>query len=1069
MEPTAKRPLRGRRFRVDPLLTGCVLALIAFPVLAWIAAAGLPVEPRPQAPRVVASGADGEAGSLRQVPVFEDAPDLAAALAGPSQMRSALRAGMTEVLDPPAVTALLRLVESDATVTIKGGESVDPLTVPYPYRYPAIERLLPTGFEDPARANDLGALLILAAAGFEGESLYAPFPNAGFAAFAVLDRARSGDACAPQLNLAFLLSADTNPRDDDVAREYQLAADRCGGDPTPLWLLAQFQSQRAFIRDNADRPGQELEREDRLQRPFDTVDALQRSHPGLAAAWAAEADAELRIAYQMDPLQPFGSRQRFRRALALYQAARRLDDDPELAAGEARALAGLHLYRRAAAVQRAASAGLDGTAPVKARLVEYLERAGSFSAAADAAADLEASHEFPPYSALLMKIAHDDGENRLSEEDAEGPVSTGVAQARAVRLHVGPFPGGVGGPGADVSFIPLFRDVDGVTGHDRWCPGWAHRRDLVLAGRAREALDEMPAAFTEVNPDNLTTTCAGSFGIPLLAAVAELEAGDRAAAVSRLRQRDAKTLLDGRDPVVALRDAQQNLWRFAGDYERAASAAAAWTQAYPEDPDALDRAGEIAFLDGRFAEAARWFGEEVRAARSVHGVWTAQEARAQLKQGTALSRLGRHDEALDVLTDAEETASRARAFAKDNDDYQAEVESEFFTYHALAQAGDAALLAKRYDAASERYAVAADFVPRLTELPIDREPLARPEVLFNNWALADTKAGDAGTALAAARRAVEVDPANPLFRGTEGLTLQQLGRGGEAVGAYRAAVASDPSDFPAWNNLGVALDDPGAAVDALRRAVGARDDYALGWFNLGVALEQEGPLHALASQGALGRAIRLDGGLRDREHDPVLDEDVYVTNLDLSKPLPPEWGLSQSQERAPVAAAGFALALILGLRLARSLAGQGTASDAGRRLYEAVRTWIDRIPAALRLPRAAIAVLATITVFLLPMLLSGPPNVTAVVLLVLGTGLLIVVVLRARVLAARRAGVELEQRTWSPAVAFGLVAGALGAPWAPMPVARTSQPSAVVHWVGPLLMCVSGSASWSWPCYSRSH
>ena len=260
MEPTAKRPLlRGRRFRVDPLLTGCVLALIAFPVLAWIAAAGLPVEPRPQAPPVVASGADGDACSLRQVPVFEDAPDLAAALAGPSQMRAALRAGMADVLDPPAVTALLRLVESDETVTIKGGESVDPLTVPYPYRYPAIERLLPAEFADPARANDLGALLILAAAGFEGESLYAPFPNAGFAAFAVLDRARSGDACAPQLNLAFLLSADTNPRDDDVAREYELAADRCGGDPTPLWLLAQFQSQRAFIRDNADRPGQKLE------------------------------------------------------------------------------------------------------------------------------------------------------------------------------------------------------------------------------------------------------------------------------------------------------------------------------------------------------------------------------------------------------------------------------------------------------------------------------------------------------------------------------------------------------------------------------------------------------------------------------------------------------------------------------------------------------------------------------------------------------------------------------------------------------------------------------------------
>ena len=138
---------------------------------------------------------------------------------------------------------------------------------------------------------------------------------------------------------------------------------------------------------------------------------------------------------------------------------------------------------------------------------------------------------------------------------------------------MGPFPGGVGGPGADVSFIPLFRDVDGVTGHDRWCPGWAHRRDLVLAGRAREALDGMPAAFAEVNPDSLASHCAGSLAIPLLAGLATLEASDRAAAVARLRQRDAKTLLDGREPIVALRDAQQNLWRFAGDYERADSAA----------------------------------------------------------------------------------------------------------------------------------------------------------------------------------------------------------------------------------------------------------------------------------------------------------------------------------------------------------------------------------------------------------------------------------------------------------------------------------------------------------------
>ena len=60
--------------------------------------------------------------------------------------------------------------------------------------------------------------------------------------------------------------------------------------------------------------------------------------------------------------------------------------------------------------------------------------------------------------------------------------------------------------------------------------------------------------------------------------------------------------------------------------------------------------------------------------------------------------------------------------------------------------------------------------------------------------------------------------------------------------------------------------------------------------------------------------------------------------------------------------------------------------------------------------------------------------------------------MRARQLTARAAGVALEQRTWSPAVAFGAVTAAVGVPWAPLPVARTADPAPAVHWIGPILL-----------------
>jgi hypothetical protein len=329
--------------------------------------------------------------------------------------------------------------------------------------------------------NDLAALLILANANFRDD-----FPNAASVAFDLLDRARQSDACVPQLNLAFLLSTDSNPRDDDTVKEFERAAQDCPNDPTPLWLLGQFQSGRAsasaFV-------GQQLDLGARQARPIPTFQRLEQEFPGSPLGWSGEADALVRTAYEADVLQPFTARTDFRRAKALYQRARQLDgNDAGLAVGEARADAGLAKFDDAIADERAALDKASDSALVQVRLVDYLERAHQFGEAADTNAQFIAGTSTLPDGSQL--IANDSVGVLGFDEDANQPVSVGSERFRAVTLIVGPGPGGAGGGASDFSFIPTFRNTFGVTGTDRWCRDWSLTRDLVAAGRAGDALQD---------------------------------------------------------------------------------------------------------------------------------------------------------------------------------------------------------------------------------------------------------------------------------------------------------------------------------------------------------------------------------------------------------------------------------------------------------------------------------------------------------------------------------------------------------------------------------------------------
>ena len=92
--------------------------------------------------------------------------------------------------------------------------------------------------------------------------------------------------------------------------------------------------------------------------------------------------------------------------------------------------------------------------------------------------------------------------------------------------------------------------------------------------------------------------------------------------------------------------------------------------------------------------------------------------------------------------------------------------------------------------------------------------------------------------------------------------LHRDGRVGEAVAAYREALADDPDNAGIWHNMGVALaetGEPGAALDAFDRALALRPDYLHAHANRGGALQSLGR-HADAA-AAYGAALKLDPAL----------------------------------------------------------------------------------------------------------------------------------------------------------------------------------------------------------------
>lgn len=1014
-EGSSERPdvVRGGRYRggvaVLLVITGLVLVL-GFAPVSRLAARDLSRPPSSMAP-VAAASHSGKLTAVRDVPL--GVPAGARIQAAGDVVPYAVAA-----LGPSGAQALMALLNGPYGNLASNPVGYGSGHLEYPYQYPALDAVLdqapPASFARGATA--LGAALTVLAArivDFTDPSAHA-ISNAGAAAYGVLNRARDAGGCAPQLDLLLLLTADELTTSDVISREEQRTESACPHDPTPGWLVGQSQLRRVPLSFS-------------LTYPLPAALTVLRTAIATFRRWAAKypndtgvltglGDAYLRAGTQLRSSQPFTARQDLRSAITAYNRASALGGNRDAAPGLARALIGLGEPAKAARVLQPFARDSTSPGPLLELLVAADEAGHEFGAAEQAARHLDqlGSPAYPNGAAVLpTPTTH----SIDSLDDASLPLSFGADRlAPLTTLLVAP--GGAGGTVQDLSFIPAYRDDFGITGTKASCASWAWRRDALLDGHAAQVLPSWPAQFYDVRPPGGACFTSST----RLKLIAQAEAGQQ------LGQSDLSS--------ADIADARQNLLRWAGDLAAAQRVAEQW-QSATGDKSGMPalRLGEIMFLRHRYHAAAAEFGLAARRARLADSRDDLAVAQAQLDRGAALLAAGRTAEGTQLLRPLDELGTHGYAYQNSLPNSQgADTAIQFATvsYYACLELGNHERESGNLHAAVEDYTNALSWTRQL-----EFETGVRPEAVNNNAALAYLGLGDTKTAASLASKALAADPMDPAFLMTAGFIADRAGKVAIAAQYDRKALISDPGAFPAANDLGVELarqQQGGAAAAALRQAVGASPGYALGWFNLGVQESKLGPFHLLASQGAFALAYSLDPALKDSRNGLTIDASVYRTALDLSKPLPPRWSLSQLPRPAPAAAAGLLAIMVLGLGLARA-SGRGGTLLAGQ-WFDPISARLQSLPLLRRVSHPGWALAATGATFLLAYVrrAAGP---TEAVAYTAGVLVLAAAAMTARSALARARGIAITQRTWSPALVFGLVTGAIGLPWAPLPVVRT--------------------------------
>ena len=992
-----------------------VCMLIVFAPASRLAASGLPIVPNQSASPLPPLQMDAARAKVRDLPL--DLPDDHV----PTKPQELLPTA-TKALGAAGALALEKRLTAATSLNDATG-SGEGHSDSYPGHYEWIEKLLDSA-PGRARTNSaalLGAQLVALAAvpGYRGGFSTAPvaFPDAAPIAYALLSRARTMGGCGASLNLLLLLTADIQPHDDLVAKRAKDAAAACPNDPTPRWLLGQFQSQRARIDSLADLGAEELPvPDDRMVLASQTFDALASDFPGSADVWTGVGDMHTRAGAELTSSQPFTARKEYRLAIAAYQRAELLGAGSDSTAGMVRAHIGLGHPEEATASATTLFDKLRWPGPTLNLLVLAAEAGHQWQTAQTTAQHLSGlgPDAYPHQGPLFPRQA---------------PLSLGVDRLVPLTVNLAPCCGGLGGGDvSDISFIPHYRPDTGLTGSIPDCPEWSWRRDALLAGNATMAIADYPDRFPNARLGG-GFDCAGTTGL------------------REVLRAEARIHIDPADHELMeiAQDSRQNLYRWAGEFDRAIAAAKDW-DSHTRSRQFLPalRLGEIQYLQGHYTEAAATLAMAARRSEDGYQV-TINGSRARLARSAALIAAGRAIEARSLLRDLDRDASIGEAHFRGNSDEDAFAYA-VVSYHARLQLGDVERRAGEFDAAIEDYAAARERLP----LKLYSARVV-PSVLDNNQALAELALNQIDDAESHAGSALSSDMNSPIFLLTAAAAAQQREDAAAAADLNTSALNSDPTAFPAANNLGVQLAQQGLTVEAataFRQAVGARHDYAIGWFNLGVLQSDRGPQYLLFAQGAFGRAFRLDPGLQDRPRELVLDEHVYQTDLDLSKPLPPDWALSNVERRQPLTALGLLAGVALALGISRAIAGNSQA-DITKTLAMAAQP-IKRFRPLGRRRHVGWAVVATVVAFALPALISGEAGLTATTAYLLAVLFLVVGVIAVRQLLAVHWSARPVHRAWPPGLLISVVSGAAGVPWAAGPYVRVPRRTTRIHLAGPV-------------------
>ena len=898
----------------------------------------------------------------------------------------------------------------------------------YPYNFGEIDvivRALVT--PDSARAhrdelNDLAGLLMIHAQPRKDKS-EDNAPGSPAAAYSILNRLRTltPATCPMQLNLAFAATLRQGASEAGVTAESEKAAELCGDDPTPLFTLGWFLTAKGLRYDDCGNikhlPS------DLLSGAISAFRRLQEMPRAANAGRVGEAGVQVLLAEEARRLgvAPFLARAAFRRALLLV-GPRVKEEGGSIAQSIAgRAQLGLGYPREASELLFSSSD--NGSLALKVNreaLARALEQAAQYQTV-QKILDVQAVDQRSAVNGSFPDFAEAMGEFPTLE------LATPLASA-TLALGCG------GGSTGDVAYIPKYREDS--------LHGTACTRSVMLAGMSTVWLKGLSRR-------NLPS----SDGAPCIPSTFDAE---MAADLSRDPLLISTWIPNG--PGEEVLEAWVTVYRYLGLFEQAQVRAERWVELFPSSGAARDTLGEVRYLRGDFSGAAKDFERAAEMLQGFHAdsVFGSGERQdlgsgwSTLRKAQALERQGSTDAAATELRKILQMPL-VTADAQDPTD----VLLSIYAHDAL---GVLSLKGQYYDQA----------IAELTESLASKEnPTLKGEgidfaIVYhgsqeNNLALALAKAGRNEEATKYARLAVAYDPANPVFLETLAFSLGSSDPE-EAIARYRTALEEDPTLYSSWNNLGVLLVRSGRAdlgEEAFRRAVGANDRYAIGWFNLGTVLRDSwSPVDMFRGHGALARAAVLDSGFRGEAPSLRVDDEVYSTGLDLSKPVSPTWQFARGAhlDARPFAAIAFISGL---LRLVWAL----LYDEVGGRVAEwLVRRREHESPLAaltrLRLP-PVFAAAATLVIMLMPAVKELDPSPMEVIALSGVIAALIGTLLVPRWLLAPQVG-SISHFASLPAIAAGVVGAGIGVGFAPVPCLNATDREVPrrVRWSGPI--CLAG-------------